>query len=101
MELVDAIIDAFNQANINLNIESSASSPQLYSSSQINNRSPQKIDEENKKIERFELADKIWKQKKVTPPTSIVFKGTGISKIYKSKAIKFTLHPNELKLNID
>ena len=101
LELLDAIIDAFNHANINLNIESSASSPPLDSSSQINNRSPQKIDEENKKIERFELADKIWKQKKVTPPTSIVFEGTGISKIYKSKAIKFTLHPIDLKLNLD
>ena len=100
LELVDDITDEYYEANKDLITESRASSIQLYSSSQINNRPPKNIDEENKKIERFELANEIWNEIKVTPPTSIVFEGTGISKIYKSKAIKFVLHPIDLRLKL-
>ena len=100
LKLLDIIVDEFNKTNIEVYKEEIFHSLQTDSHSQTNEKFPEKIEEEDEKINRYELAKEIWELIKIIPPTSIVFEGTGISKTYKSKAISFTLHPLDLSLKL-
>ncbi|MDJ0899243.1 MAG: ATP-binding cassette domain-containing protein [Xenococcus sp. MO_188.B8] len=100
LQLLDHIVDEFNQTNIDVYKKETVDSLQTDSHPQTNEKFPGKIEEEDEKINRYELAKEIWELIQIIPPTSIVFEGTGISKTYKSKAISFTLHPLDLSLKL-